>query len=282
MMNRRSNAAPPAQSQPETLEASDRPDNPLSDFIRSLGSVLVDITALEVNTMVVEQITGDKFNPWETYRDLYPIDPQYLEREQIHPSLRDQYLSLRRSLELDCALLQTNPQSSLYDPQVMNNPTARQVLTDPNMAVTRQTTHLPDPLQPTDADALLEVQALLNDSQFLRSLRKVGELKACLDNRDRSLRRMERQHPGSSASAIVNEVRTDIIYAQTVIQLDGDIINRYSQEILDHPQRDLILQIHNESVEAGERQWRGLLGFVVELVQNALERGSQALSLLKS
>jgi len=275
MLNRR-NAI--AASPDET--ATER--NPFSSFIQSLGNVLVDITALEVNTMVVERITGDKFNPWETYRDVYLIDRLYLEREGIHVSLRDQYLSLRRSLELDYALLCADPNSDLFDPAMLANPSKRQILTDPAMELTASTTHLPDPLQPATAESLCAVQRLLADGQFLRSLRKVGELKACLDNRNRSLARLEAAHPGGSARAIAREVRTDMIYAQTVIQLDGDIINRYSQEILDHPHRDLILRIHNESVESGERQWRGLLGFVVELVQNTLDSGSRAISLLRN
>ncbi len=277
---------------PKRHSSSDAPDNaaplavardrnPFGDFIRSLGNVLVDITALEVNTMVVEQIVGEKFNPWETYRDVYPLDREYLERHQIHPSLHEQYLSLRQALELDYALLSANSESELFDSTMLDHPEERRVLTDPEMEISEVTTHLPNPLRPPDGDTLRRVQTLLTDGQFLRSLRKVGELKACLDNRNRSLLRMSREHPEISDRAITHEVRTDIIYAQTVIQLDGDIINRYSQEILDHPHRDLILRIHNESVEAGERQWRGLLGFVVELVQNALEQGSRALSLLR-
>jgi len=85
---------------------------------------------------------------------------------------------------------------------------------------------------------------------------------------------MAAAYPESLPSAISKAVKTDMIYAQTIIQLDGDIINRYSEEILDHPQKDLILKIHKESVEAGERQWRGLLGFVVDVVQTALEKGA--------
>ncbi|NJO21231.1 MAG: hypothetical protein HC838_15950 [Spirulinaceae cyanobacterium RM2_2_10] len=261
---------------------SDRTRDPFNNFIRSLGDVLVDITALEVNTMVVERITGDKFNPWETYRDVYMVDRAYLEQRNVHPSLHNQYLSLRRTLELDYALLCADANSSLFNPAMLHNPAERQVLTNPDLEISAATTHLPDPLHPTDADSLRIIQQLLDSSQFLRNLRKVGELKACLDNRDRSLARMEQAHPGSSSQAIVREVRTDMIYAQTVIQLDGDIINRYSQEILDHPHRELILQIHTESVASGERQWRGLLGFVVNLVQDAIERGSQAVALLRS
>jgi fructosamine-3-kinase len=51
-----------------------------------LGEVLIDITALEVNTMVVERITGDKFIAWEAYRDIYPISQDYLEQQEIHES----------------------------------------------------------------------------------------------------------------------------------------------------------------------------------------------------
>jgi hypothetical protein len=65
-----------------------------------------------------------------------------------------------------------------------------------------------------------------------------------------------------------------MIYAQTVIQIDGDVINRYSQEIFDHPQRDMILEIHREGVIAGEKQWRGLLEFIIGLVQASLQRVS--------
>jgi hypothetical protein len=58
------------------------------------------------------------------------------------------------------------------------------------------------------------------------------------------------------------------------MQLDGDVINRYSQEIVDHPHRDVILQIHREGVTASEKQWRGLLEFIIGLVQISLQRGS--------
>jgi hypothetical protein len=36
----------------------------------------------------------------------------------------------------------------------------------------------------------------------------------------------------------------------------------------------VILQIHREGVTAGEKQWRGLLEFIIGLVQTTLQRGS--------
>jgi hypothetical protein len=118
-------------------------------------------------------------------------------------------------------------------------------------------------------------QGVLHNCRFLRSLRKISELKAALDNRNKALQRQDEQLAYDLEPDTLNEsVMTDLIYAQTVIQLDGDIINRYSQEIFDHPHREVILQIHRDGVTASEKQWRGLLEFIISLVQATLQRGS--------
>ena len=248
----------------------------LTEFVQSLGEVLIDITALEVNTMVVEQISGSKFIAWEAYRDIYVISRDYLEQQGIHESLRDRYIDIRKSLELEYTLLLTNPTSDFYDPNVLAS--ARepdQILTDPTVELHQIQTRLPDPVTPTNPEEILKVQRLLNDSSFLRSLRKQSELKAALDNRNKALQKKQEETPGFVESDVLAKaVKTDMIYAQTVIQLDGDVINRYSQEIFDHPHRDMILQIHREGVTSGEKQWRGLLEFVIGLVQATLQRAS--------
>ena len=248
----------------------------LNDFLQSLGEVLVDITALEVNTMVVAQITGDKFIPWEAYRDIYAISQDYLEQQEIHESLCDRYLELRKNLELEYTLLLTNPNSEFYDPSVLNSARGEgQMLTDPTVEMHDIQTRLPDPIQPTSPEDILKAQRVLEDSHFLRSLRKISELKAALDNRNKALLKKQAEQEGYIKSEVLQKaVKTDMIYAQTVIQLDGDIINRYSQEIFDHPHRETILLIHKEGVLAGERQWRGLLEFIINLVQGSLQRAS--------
>ncbi|HEY9649731.1 MAG TPA: hypothetical protein V6C95_03640 [Coleofasciculaceae cyanobacterium] len=246
-----------------------------SDFMESLGEVLIDITALEVNTMVVKQITGDKFIPWEAYRDIYRISPEFFAQEEIHQSLCDRYVELRKNLELEYTLLITDQTSELYDANALNSSTnGSQILTDPTVNLQDMQTRLPDPLSPTNPEEIFKVQRLLNNSHFLRALRKMSELKAALDNRNKALLKKQDELPGHVESdALHKAVKTDMIYAQTVIQMDGDVINRYSQEIFDHPHRDLILQIHREGVTAGERQWRGLLEFIINLVQASLQRG---------
>jgi hypothetical protein len=242
----------------------------LNYFVESLSDVLLEITALEVNTAIVERITGEKFIPWEAYRSLYPIDRAYLEQYPIHESLRDRYLELRRTLELNYALCLSDPRSVLYDPVSIASPDSNRVLSDAALEINEHNTQLPSPFKRTSADDLLEVQQILTDARFLRGLRKLGELKASLDNRNQTLLKMDAAYPGNSPATIAKAVKTDTIYAQTIIQLDGDIINRYSEVVIDHPHKEIMLKIHQDSVAASERQWRGLLGFAVDLVRKAL------------
>jgi len=245
----------------------------LNEFLQSLGEVLIDITALEVNTMVVERITGDKFIAWEAYRDIYPISEEYLEQQGVDISLRDRYLELRKNLELAYTLILADATSEFYDPTVLQLATEeKQILTDPTVKWQEIYTRLPNPTNSTSSTEILKAQEILHNCRFLRSLRKISELKAALDNRNKALQRRQDEQLYAESEAVMEPVLTDLIYAQTVIQLDGEIINRYSQEIFAHPHREVILGIHQQGVMASEKQWRGLLEFIIGLVQTTLQR----------
>jgi len=248
----------------------------LNEFLQSLGEVLIDITALEVNTMVVEQITAEKFIAWEAYREIYPISREYLEQQGIHESLRDRYLELRQTLEREYAALLSDPTSEFYDPAALDSVSQdHHIYSEPTVEWHPIPTPLPNPLDPSHHDEIHKVQRVLKNCRFLRGLRKVRELKVALDSRNKALYRTLAEQPRDGKSDVLHKViTTDTIYAQTVLQLDGDVINRYSQDILDHPRRDIILEIHREGVVAGEKQWRGLLEFIIGLVQASLHWNS--------
>ncbi|AFZ12796.1 hypothetical protein Cri9333_1914 [Crinalium epipsammum PCC 9333] len=241
--------------------AAPRIEKNLKDFMKSLSDVLLDITALEVNTMVVDQITGNKFIPWQVYRDVYPISRQYLERKGVDESLRDRYLSLRKQLEVEyCLLLTEENPSAIRDTRI---------LTDPSATLDQIETQLPNPLNPgATPTEIRAIQDLLEDGRFLRTLRKIAELKAALDNRNKVLS----QKPAEGLEDLDDDLVSDLIYAQTVIQLDGDIINRFNKRLFDSKYQDVILQIHQEGVITGDKQWRGLLEFIVNMVQSMLAR----------
>ena len=46
------------------------------------------------------------------------------------------------------------------------------------------------------------------------------------------------------------------IYAQTLLELEGNITNRYTQTLLDHPQKEVILALHSQGIAAVTKQWR--------------------------
>lgn len=217
-------------------------------FAKDLRSILLNATAFEVSTIIVEDLTPTRFIPHEVYRDLYPISNAYLEKQGVDPGLRSRYLNLRRKLELEYALLLSDPDSEFYDGDLVGNVKQNlPILTNSSLELDKIKTLLPPP------DEIVLVQKLLKNSFFVRILRVLHETKIALDYRHKKLQ----------SGVITPE---EILYAQTTIHLEGNIINRYGSDILNHPQRDLILQLHHQSVESGERQWRRLFGFVLDLI----------------
>ena len=231
-MSKQGVESPPAKQSSEIGQVI---QGKFSGFLNSLGDLLLDITALEVNTMVVAHIAGNKFLAEEAYEELYeiPLDPKlgnYF-RDQGIPDdldLRGRYCSLRKKLDLECKTL-----LKLDDVEIAPAPS------HPNL------------------------EKLLNDPKFLRFLRKLYELKSGLDS----------DNP--------NSTEIDLIYAQTIVQLDGDIINRFNEKLFEHPSKEVIMKLHHDAVTAGEQQWRGLLGFMINLLQSMMpsQQGSKNISL---
>ncbi|MBW4687474.1 MAG: hypothetical protein KME40_20770 [Komarekiella atlantica HA4396-MV6] len=259
----------------------------LDNLVKSVRTLLDDITALEVNTMVVNQITGAKFNAWKTYQEIYSInDKDYFDIKHIPDNLHGRYKSLFEQLEreyfyilLDSYLDQD---SEFYNPQDdrIRRYQERLEYLKANQGKIVETdekyVELAEPILPAPSPVMdkkdqnnqfsneleknhqenwvkncAEIRKLFNHDEFLRSLRKIAELKAALDSGD------------------VESTKIDIIYAQTVMQLDGDIISRYHKQLFeeDEETKDLIIHIHKEGVIAGEKQWRGTLDFLINLVK---------------
>lgn len=239
----------------------------LDNFLNSLSDTLIDISAIEVNTMVVDHISANKFIPWEAYRDIYLISSDYLHDIGIHSNLHGQYHSLRKKLELEyCLLLLT--QQSQSDSKLEEY---ARFLNDPQAEVTEENTILPNPSYDHSPDSFHQIQNLLAQGRFLRCLRKLYELKSALDNQNLAIAKSQ----SPDTEFFEWEVTTDVIYAQSVIQLDGDIINRYDRKLLENKHKNAILEIHKQGVIAGEKQWHGLLQFVVNLVEAfVIRRGS--------
>ncbi|BAT51773.1 hypothetical protein NOS3756_07020 [Nostoc sp. NIES-3756] len=248
----------------------------LNKFVSSVQILVNDITALEVNTMIVANITGNKFNAWEAYQEIYSInDKDYFTVKEIpeDSSLRERYKSLFEQLEREYfyIILENkelhNRKIEQYhrrlqfkkdnkDPMVESDPRyvelARPILPPPTPVTDQGSSDNQNERQREWEQNLQEIQVLLSNDKFVRSLRKIAELKAALDGGN------------------VKSARTDTIYAQTVMQLDGDIITRYHKDLFGLPEetKNLILRVHNEGVVSGEKQWHGVLDFMINLVRD--------------
>ena len=241
------------------LDKQNFPDSPplknLNSWLNSMSALLGEISTVEINTMIVDEITEDVFLPYEVYQAIYEISPSYLEELKIDSSLRDRYLKLRRQLELQYALLLTDENSSLYNEEL-----APEVIRDLPLLAQETTTweKLPCRLPPLiDYGSLAANKVLyqiLAEPHFQTILRQMGELKASLDRRNLQLSQS-------------TENNLDLTYVQTLIQLDGKIVNRYASAIIQHPQQKEIIELHKKGIELGEKQWHKLLQFVTEIVQ---------------
>ncbi|MEH2192653.1 MAG: hypothetical protein V7K98_08425 [Nostoc sp.] len=251
----------------------------LNNLVSSVQTLVSDITALEVNTMIVDRINASKFNAWEAYQEIYSIhDPDYFKAKGIPEEgsqaqeLHKRYKSLFNQLEREYFYLLLEEGSDFYNPQDERITRYRQRLEyakkhKANLVETdEENVKLAEPILPAPAPVLddkdgnnqedwietfKEIQRLLNNDKFLRTLRKMYELKAALDGGN------------------VTSIKTDIIFAQTVMQLDGDIITRYHKELfnLSEDAKNLIINTHNQGVVSGEKQWRGTFSFLISLVQ---------------
>ena len=218
-------------------------------------NLLENITSVEISTVIVEEIVDEIFIPWEVYQDIYYLSRSDLERSSVDRSLHDRYLQLRRQLELAYCLLLIDTNSQLYK-RILVKEIKRDLpaLSKKNDEWSTIATRLPEPIAHS-RHQMREVNRLLKDSQFINVLQQLNKHKIALDRRDRTLR--------STPSS--NDI-SDLTYAQTSLQLDGKIINRYSQAILERSDRELLLQLHEQSTTTGEQQWRGLIQFLVSLI----------------
>jgi hypothetical protein len=243
----------------QSKQKNELPWQNLNSWLNSMSSLLGEISAVEISTVIVDEITEDIFLPYEVYQAIYEISPGYLAELGINPQLRDRYLRLRRQLELQYALLLTDENNFFYDEQL-----AAEVKVDLPILAKETTTwsslpcRLPSPINTNYTRGNGFLSQLLAEPTFKTILRQLGNIKASLDRRNLQL---------STATNHDFAMISGITYAQTVIQLDGKIINRYAAEIIKHPQQGEIIKLHQQGVEAGEKQWHKLLRFVTEIIQ---------------
>jgi hypothetical protein len=92
---------------------------------------------------------------------------------------------------------------------------------------------------------------LLENSAFLRELRSLRELYYLVG--------------GEDATDSTNFI--DLISAQTIIQMDGDVVNRFHKALLNDRERNFLIQTHQQALGTGQENWKSLVKLIIESMQ---------------
>jgi hypothetical protein len=237
----------------------------LNDFRETIKDVLEQITSLEVNTMIVGKIALTKFDAQDFYTHLIENTMYKTEEE-----LRDiKKALLQRSTDLkQKGTLLSQTELDRHNREIYNRDLEiykraerafgdRQNSLDPQQKTQfeiKKTCYeeiLAKVLQlnlPKNADGSLKTDAKTN-----RSLRKLWELEQSVLNGER-------------------------ICAQTKLSLDGDLTNRFIEDLfvsnsgkkIDPTIAKLVFDLHNHAAENAEKQWSSLIITCVNLVKDLI------------
>ncbi len=233
----------------------------LNSFRETLKDIMQDITSLEVNTMIVSEITLAGFVP-EDFLEQAITDMSY-RTEQGMIELKNELLKRRTQLANESAQIDPNDVEAVerhrQNLQTYNDDLEAYKDAEEEMQV------LTEAQKDYYLDARRQIRALNLDltqpldqikltASEVRKLRKIWEMRNCVINGDR-------------------------IFAQTKVGLDGDLTNRYVKDLFDGGKENklhfdttrLILELHRIGVENAEQQWKELIDLVIGLVKDLLQ-----------
>jgi prolyl oligopeptidase PreP (S9A serine peptidase family) len=231
----------------------------LNKFREVIKDVLEEITSLEVNTMIVGSIPITKFDAQEFYTDLIE-NTMYKTEEGLQDIKRS---LLERSAELKqkgSSLSQSELDHYNQDLEIYKRAerafSDRQNSTDPRQ---KEQFEIEQACYEELANKVLKLQIpknaegkVITDAPMIRYFRKLWEFEQSVLNGER-------------------------IYAQTRFQLDGDLTNRFVDDLfvpsrskIDPTMAKLVFDLHHQAVENAQKQWTGLITTCVNLVKDLM------------
>jgi hypothetical protein len=258
-ISKSSELAPTASNKPAPLKDGAGESTTLHKFRETIKDVLEEITILEVNTMIVSHIPITRFDAKAFYEDLLE-DVMYKTEEGLQDIKR---VLLARSKELQ-TLGSAVSQSELdrYNRDLEIYKRAERTFRD------RQ--NLSDPKQ--------KEQFKIEQACYEELSQKVLQLNIPKDaygdvNPDAPMIRYFRKLWEFEQSILNGE----LIYAQTKFHLDGDLNNKFLDDLfvpnkrnIDLKSAKLILDLHHHAVENAQKQWTGLITTCVNLVKDLM------------
>ena len=244
------------------VDTQDNQSASLKGFRETLKDVLEDITSLEVSTIIVSNISTDKFDARAFYEDItysftYKTGDfllnKHIELSEKAEALRKKGASISPEehsdyiKELDAyKKLQAKFDQAKFD-------TYKKSLAEFPHRFEQEQKYYGDVCEQfskLDFEKHIKNGRFEPDASTTRFLRKLWETEQTI-------------------------IHCDRIYAQTRFQLDGDLSNRFVNELfginnsknsLTPETAKLVLEIHNKALENAESQWSKLINTAVDLV----------------
>jgi hypothetical protein len=275
-----SGSSPVANEEVKPVPQKEGESISLNNFRETLKEVLEEITSLEVNTMVVSHIAMTKFDPKEFYLDL--IESVMYKTEDGLQDVKESLLN--RSTQLK--------QKGLSLPQQAGSPllpSEAAIVEDYRAELTRYN---------HDLDAYKDAERIFNDrksSQDLAEKTQFDREQACYGELAKQLLKLDLKKDAHGevliTGAIIRYFRKlweleqsvlngDRIYAQTKFALDGDLTNRFIEDLffpskskqpIDPKMVSLIFDLHRQAVENAQKQWSGLIETCVNMIKNLMQ-----------
>ncbi|NUN64199.1 hypothetical protein HCU40_05400 [Pseudanabaena biceps] len=233
--------------------------NTLNQFRETLKDVLDEITALEVNTIIVSKIVMSKFDAVVFYDDLLQRLTYQTEDglQNVKRSLLDRSNQLKQK---GAAISPSEMEKYNRDLEIYRR--AERTFNERKNAIDSTDIAQFNREQECYADLANKVLKLnlerddqgviKTDAQLICYFRKLWEIEQMVLNGEQT-------------------------YAQTRFQLDGDLTNRFidglfipSKQKIDPKSAQLIVQIHHDALENAQGQWSKLIETCLNLVKNLI------------
>ena len=231
----------------------------LKKFRETIKDVLEEITSLEVNTLIVRQIPIARFDAREFYSNLIESIMHKTEAG-LHDTRkalleRSKELQKKGSTVSQAELDWYNQDLEIYkraertfrDRQNSTDPQQKEQFENEKACYEQLASKVLSLDIPKDADG-----RIITDAPMIRYFRTLWEFEQSILNGEQ-------------------------IYAQTKFQLDGDLTNRFLDDLfvptrskIDPKMAKLVFDLHNQAVENAQKQWTGLITTCVNLVKDLI------------
>jgi|GEM_PF-624050 len=309
---RKKNLGKPADSDPSsTTNGEIKPAPPkegespsLNNFRETLKEVLEEITSLEVNTMIVDKITMSSFDAKEFYLQL--IEDVMYKTERGLEEVKESLLNRSTELKKKGALLPQQTRAPMLPKEAQIIDAYRAELTSYNhdleaykdaesvfqkrKEAERLFYDRYDPL----AISSLDPESKVHYYQEKEIHERFASEQACYEQLSKQILKLNIPKNEATGEVMIDGkalrslrklwefeqsvLNGDLIYAQTKFSLDGDLTNRYlndlfipSQSKIDPKLVGLVFDLHRQGVENAQKQWSGLIDTCIGLIKNLMQ-----------